>query len=237
MTNAIKIHWDETMEEKLLKKKQINNTDEKSKEYYEHLNLINNIIRHEIMNDLTVINGALILYKENKKEKILEMALDRITICIEKINRMKDLELFFSSHSDLTLYSVTDILEDVIKHHPSTTFNIEGQSQVLANECLNSVFENLISNAIIHGKIDRIDIKIEGDAKYCRISIIDQGIGIPDEIKDKIFDKKFAYGETGKTGLGLYVVREVMQYYGGYVCVEDNTPKGTIVTLVFRKVK
>jgi len=169
--------------------------------------------------------------------QIAGMALDRITICIEKINQMKDLELFYSSHSDLTIYSVTDVLEDVIKLHPSTTFNIQGQSQVLANECFNSVFDNLISNAIIHGKTDTIDIKIEGDAKYCRISIADQGIGIPDEIKDKIFDKNFAYGETGKTGLGLYVVREVMQYYGGYVCVEDNTPKGTIVTLVFRKVK
>lgn len=225
------------MEKKQLTKNLTNNTNEKSKEYYEHLNLLNEIIRHEILNDLTVINGALILYKENRKEKSLEMALDRITICIEKINQMKDLELFYSSHSDLTIYSVTDVLEDVIKLHPSTTFNIQGQSQVLANECFNSVFDNLISNAIIHGKTDTIDIKIEGDAKYCRISIADQGIGIPDEIKDKIFDKNFAYGETGKTGLGLYVVREVMQYYGGYVCVEDNTPKGTIVTLVFRKVK
>jgi len=225
------------LEKKQLTKNLTNNTNEKSKEYYEHLNLLNEIIRHEILNDLTVINGALILYKENRKEKSLEMALDRITICIEKINQMKDLELFYSSHSDLTIYSVTDVLEDVIKLHPSTTFNIQGQSQVLANECFNSVFDNLISNAIIHGKTDTIDIKIEGDAKYCRISIADQGIGIPDEIKDKIFDKNFAYGETGKTGLGLYVVREVMQYYGGYVCVEDNTPKGTIVTLVFRKVK
>ncbi|MFV9630472.1 MAG: sensor histidine kinase [Methanosarcinales archaeon] len=219
------------------KNTRFNKSEEKSKEYYKHLNLMNEILRHDILNDLTVISGAFRLYEINRKEKNLEMALDRINKCIETINRMRDLELFYSSHTDLTIFSVTDILEDVIKHYPSITFNIEGQSQILADECLTSIFENLISNAIIHGKTDAIDIKIKTDAKYCKVSIADEGIGIPDKIKKKIFDKNFAYGETGKTGLGLYVVREVMKYYGGYVCVEDNTPKGTVVTLVFIKLK
>lgn len=219
------------------KNTQFNKSEEKSKEYYKHLNLMNEILRHDILNDLTVISGAFRLYEINRKEKNLEMALDRINKCIETINRMRDLELFYSSHTDLTIFSVTDVLEDVIKHYPSITFNIEGQSQILADECFTSIFENLISNAIIHGKTDAIDIKTKTDAKYCKVSIADEGIGIPDKIKKKIFDKNFAYGETGKTGLGLYVVREVMKYYGGYVCVEDNTPKGTVVTLVFRKVK
>ncbi|KAF5424891.1 MAG: sensor histidine kinase [Candidatus Methanomarinus sp.] len=219
------------------KNTRFNKSEEKSKEYYKHLNLMNEILRHDILNDLTVISGAFRLYEINRKEKNLEMTLDRINKCIETINRMRDLELFYSSHTDLTIFSVTDVLEDVIKHYPSITFNIEGQSQILADECFTSIFENLISNAIIHGKTDAIDIKIKTDAKYCKVSIADEGIGIPDKIKKKIFDKNFAYGETGKTGLGLYVVREVMKYYGGYVCVEDNTPKGTVVTLVFRKVK
>ncbi|KAF5424044.1 MAG: Signal transduction histidine kinase [Candidatus Methanomarinus sp.] len=219
------------------KNTQFNKSEEKSKEYYKHLNLMNEILRHDILNDLTVISGAFRLYEINRKEKNLEMALDRINKCIETINRMRDLELFYSSHTDLTIFSVTDVLEDVIKHYPSITFNIEGQSQILADGCFTSIIENLISNAIIHGKTDAIDIKIKTDAKYCKVSIADEGIGIPDKIKKKIFNKNFAYGETGKTGLGLYVVREVMKYYGGYVCVEDNTPKGTVVTLVFRKVK
>lgn len=219
------------------KNTRFNKSEEKSKEYYKHLNLMNEILRHDILNDLTVISGAFRLYEINRKEKNLEMTLDRINKCIETINRMRDLELFYSSHTDLTIFSVTDVLEDVIKHYPSITFNIEGQSQILADECFTSIFENLISNAIIHGKTDTIDIKIKTDVKYCKVSIADEGIGIPDTIKKKIFDKNFAYGETGKTGLGLYVVREVMKYYGGYVCVEDNTPKGTVVTLVFRKVK
>ena len=234
MSNYSTIQNDDGIKEK---NTQFNKLEEKSKEYYMHLNLINEILRHDILNDLTVISGAFRLYKENREEKNLGMALDRTNTCIETINRMRDLELFFSSHIDLTIYSITDVLEDVIKRYPSITFNIEGQSQVLANECFTSIFENLISNAIIHGKTDTIDIKIKTDAKYCKVSIADEGIGIPDKIKKKIFDKNFAYGETGKTGLGLYVVREVMKYYGGYVCVEDNTPKGTVVTLVFRKVK
>jgi two-component system sensor kinase len=61
--------------------------------------------------------------------------------------------------------------------------------------------------------------------------IEDFGKGIPDEIKERVFEEGFAYGETGRSGLGLYIVKKVVERYGGRVEIENNSPRGTVVIL------
>ena len=58
-----------------------------------------------------------------------------------------------------------------------------------------------------------------------------QGKGIPDEIKARIFEEGFKFGETGNTGFGLYIVNRTMEKYGGSVVVKDNHPRGAIFEL------
>ena len=85
---------------------------------------------------------------------------------------------------------------------------IEGDGVVLADEALISVFDNIIRNATIHGKADKIRIKIENKDELCEIRIADNGSGIPEEIKNEIFDEGFSYGDNRGSGLGLYIVRK-----------------------------
>jgi len=177
------------------------------------------------------------LYGRTKEEELLEEASAYVNKSVELINRMRELEIFISSHRDLKLYSVTDILNNVIESYPAIAFNIEGECQVLADESLSSVIDNIIRNAVIHGKTDRIDVKIVERDKYCEIRIADYGVGIPDEIKENIFEESFVFGETGGTGLGLYIVKKAMENYGGRVRVEDNTPGGAVFVLTLRKVR
>jgi signal transduction histidine kinase len=150
---------------------------------------------------------------------------------------MRELETFVSSPRDLKLYSVTDILNNVIERYPAIAFNIEGEGQVLADESLSSVIDNIIRNAVIHGKTDRIDVNIGETGKYCEIRIADYGVGIPDEVKEKLFEESFVFGETGGTGLGLHIVKNAMENYGGRVRIEDNTPRGAVFVLALRKVR
>jgi PAS domain S-box-containing protein len=211
--------------------------EEKLEADHEHIRLINKILRHDIINDLNAINSALRLYGRSKKEELLEEASAHVNKSVKLINRMRELEIFISSHSDLKLYPVTEVLKEVVASYPAIAFNIEGEGQVLADESLSSVIDNIISNAVVHGKTDSIDIKIEGRGEYCEIRIADYGVGIPEEVKEKIFEEKFAYGETGGTGLGLYIVKKAMETYGGHVRIEDNTPRGTVFVLRLRKVR
>jgi PAS domain S-box-containing protein len=211
--------------------------EEELNAHREHIKLINKILRHDIINDLSVIKSALRLYESTKEEELLAEASAYVNKSVELINRMRELESFISSHRDLELYSVTDVCKKVLASYPAITFNIEGEGQVLADESLSSVIDNIIRNAVVHGKTDRIDIKIGERGEYCEIRIADHGVGIPDEIKEQIFEESFAYGETGGTGLGLHIVKKAMETYDGHVHVEDNTPRGAVFVLALRKVR
>ncbi len=91
---------------------------------------------------------------------------------------------------------------------------------------LRAVFENLFQNAIQHGGTDRIEVKIKSVGDFCEIRVFDYGREIPGEIKDKIFDDGFGYGGAALTGQGLYLVKKLVERYGGEIWVEDNQPSG-----------
>lgn len=103
---------------------------------------------------------------------------------------------------------------------------------VYANELLRDVFVNLIINAVKHSKEEQpltVDVNfeqvVENGKRYCRCTVEDNGPGIPAYLKDKLFNR-FQRGTTkahGK-GLGLYLVRSLVEGYGGRVWVEDRVP-------------
>ncbi|PYF75876.1 sensor histidine kinase [Pedobacter nutrimenti] len=106
---------------------------------------------------------------------------------------------------------------------------ISGESQALVN-----VLINLIDNALKYNKADpKLDIRIHNDTKYSEISIADNGIGIPPEYRDKIFEKFFRV-PTGNIhdvkgyGLGLFYVKEVILKHKGTIKVSSNQPRGTV---------
>jgi GAF domain-containing protein len=103
---------------------------------------------------------------------------------------------------------------------------------VEGDELLRDVFLNLITNAIKHSDEEKslaIDVKVEpvqdNGKKYYRCVVEDNGPGIPDDLKPKLFHR-FKRGTTkahGK-GLGLYLVRTLIESYGARVWVEDRVP-------------
>jgi signal transduction histidine kinase len=105
-----------------------------------------------------------------------------------------------------------------------------GDCYVMANELLTDVFSNIIGNAIKHSSgpltID-IDVKKvrEDGHEYCVVSVADNGPGIPDSLKQKLF-VRFQRGtaKTSGRGLGLYLVKTLVDDYHGKVWVEDRVP-------------
>ena len=101
---------------------------------------------------------------------------------------------------------------------------------VMANDLLTDVFSNIIGNAIKHSSGPlTIDISIkrvmeDGNA-YCITSVADNGPGIPDSLKGRLF-VRFQRGVTKVSGrgLGLYLVKTLVDDYHGRVWVEDRIP-------------
>jgi PAS domain S-box-containing protein len=116
---------------------------------------------------------------------------------------------------------------DVVVNIPTVQHSV-----VEANELLRDVFLNLITNAVKHSDDEKpltINVTVEpvqnNGRMYYRCVVEDNGPGIPDELKDKLFHR-FKRGATmahGK-GLGLYLVRTLVEGYHGKVWVEDRVP-------------
>lgn len=101
---------------------------------------------------------------------------------------------------------------------------------VIANDLIRDVFSNLIDNAIKHSYPDRpldvgigLSLKTIGSEEFFVVSVEDNGPGITDDIKARLFSR-FRRGDTTARGqgLGLYLVRSLIEDFGGRVWVEDR---------------
>jgi signal transduction histidine kinase len=115
---------------------------------------------------------------------------------------------------------------------------------VFADESkLGQVLRNLVDNASKYspdgGKL-KIEVATNGD--WCQVSVIDNGIGIKEEDQERIFEpfsrlKNGLLGERGGTGLGLTVVKQIVERHGGQVWVESEYGKGSRFTFTIPLVK
>ncbi len=110
---------------------------------------------------------------------------------------------------------------------------------------LTQVIDNIISNAMKYSpEGGNVTIRMEHYGKQIRVSIQDQGMGIPRESQQKIFDRFYRVDKArarsiGGTGLGLAIAKELVQAHSGEIWVESMYGKGTTIffTLPFEKKK
>jgi signal transduction histidine kinase len=99
---------------------------------------------------------------------------------------------------------------------------------------LQMAINNLLDNALKYsGKEDGVEIILKKEVEQIQLIIKDEGKGIPDEEKKKVFNKFYRVGnlhtkEAKGTGLGLYLSKKILEQHGGNIIVTDNEPKGSI---------
>lgn len=81
-------------------------------------------------------------------------------------------------------------------------------------------------------KSPRILVSVVAEAKKVKIQVADNGVGIADDVKDKIFEPKFTTKTSGM-GLGLGMVRNIVENYGGTITFTSQEGKGTVFTVKF----
>jgi signal transduction histidine kinase/tetratricopeptide (TPR) repeat protein len=99
---------------------------------------------------------------------------------------------------------------------------------------LEQVVGNLITNAMKYGAGKRIEITIERDATHARLQVRDRGIGIAPEDTERIFERferAVSVRHYGGFGIGLWLVREIVQALGGTVEVESTQGEGSTFTV------
>ncbi len=131
--------------------------------------------------------------------------------------------------------SVEAVLRAVTRLYPDTRFDLDGNHDVevaIERQDLDEILGNLIENAAKYGG-GSVFVTVDpapGEPGWCEIWVEDDGIGIPEEERPRIFDRG-ARLDTGKpgTGLGLAIVRDVAEIYGGTVELDESEDMGGLL--------
>ena len=197
------------------------------------------LMGHDINNLHQIALGYLEQAMEKQSEAVQREYLDKLTEVLQRsaqlIQNVRKIRKLHEGVLRSELVDVCQLLRDVQKAygavpHKQVTINLNGieHCPVQANELLYDVFSNLVSNAIKHTG-DHADIVVDLDVVrnqgicYCRVLVEDDGPGIPDDFKGKVFNRLLKGSKNAKgMGLGLYLVKSLVESYGGRVWVEDR---------------
>ncbi len=137
---------------------------------------------------------------------------------------------------------VQRVVEDLAGYAPNQQvvfdLNLESVSQGSCDqEALSRVIENLLTNAVkFSPQGGRVEIRLGLEGDTLRLEVEDQGIGIPAQEQEQLF-QPFQRSRSAKqkgipgTGLGLYVCRRIVEEHGGTITLESEEGKGTTVTV------
>ncbi len=211
--------------------------EETLEEQRDNLQVLNQVVRHDIRNNLSIIKMYAELLEEDVESDDLDTIIEQTEDAIELSKSAKDLtNVMLEDSPELDETDLGSLLDEIIDNHRSAfpesqiINNADDQMDVLADEMLSAVFRNLLKNAILHNDKDMptVEVTTEYRDTVVRITVADNGPGIPDDMKEEIFAK----GETGLesegTGIGLYLVQRLVNRYRGDVWVKDNDPEGSV---------
>lgn len=200
-------------------------------------------IAHEIKNPLTPMKLSIQHLQRALKEqpeKATEIAPRVTETLIEQIDNLSEIATAFSSFAkmpkaDKEMIDIVAILNSVVDLFKNDQIEIkkEYKSEAIKvyadkNQMI-SVFNNLIKNAIqaTEEKNDKlIAIEINKEINNVIISISDNGVGIPNEMKNKIFTPNFTTKSSG-TGLGLAISKQIIENSNGEIWFNSSENNGT----------
>jgi signal transduction histidine kinase len=210
------------------------------REQTEQMKFFNSVLRHDVGNGMEVIRrNAQLLSRDgegdtaSRADTILTWSNDLIDLT-GKVRRMLD-AVVGDGDFELTPMALNPILDERIEQvasmdeHVTIELSSPDDVRVYADDMLDAVLGNLLSNAVEHNDQEepRIDVEVTEREQTVCIEIADNGPGISDDAKDRIF----RWGETRHAsdgGFGLYFVKTMIESYGGSVTVRDNDPRGTV---------
>ncbi len=201
-------------------------------------------VAHEIKNPLTPMKLSLqhlqfAIKKDSPRRD--ELTNDVAQTIIEQIDHLSKIASDFSAFANISyarrekiilndiLASITSLYQGYEKVELSYTPPVE-EIEIEADKTqINRVFTNLVQNAVQAIPEDRkakISIKTRIEDYFAIIQIEDNGEGIKDDLKDRIFTPNFTTKTSG-TGLGLAICKKIIQQYDGDIWFETTVGKGS----------
>ncbi len=201
---------------------------------------------HELRTPLVTVRGYAELYRMGaiKSKQDLAEAMGRIESeairmsglveSLLTLTRMDELENMKKKPSDLIDLAQASV-KDASVAHQEISFRVSTEMKTCILEIdgdrIKQVLTNLLANASRFApKSSEVTVEIKDLGESIRVSIIDRGEGVPESLREKIFDRFYRIDnsrnrETGGSGLGLAIAKSIIDAHGGKIWV-DQTPGG-----------
>jgi two-component system, OmpR family, phosphate regulon sensor histidine kinase PhoR len=213
-------------------------------------------VTHELKSPLASIK----LYMETIQKRKLEHSqiMDFAGKCLLDVDRLNDMveNMLLASKIENRSYSfpkeqfnLSILVDSVVNRlqinkcdfsQQLINAEIEPKVEITGDKfALTSVVTNLIENAVKYSQpCAEVNVKLFRKDGQVYLMVADQGIGIADNEKSRIFDKFYRVGSedtrnTKGTGLGLYIVKQVLEKHEASIRVKDNIPEGSVFEVVF----
>jgi signal transduction histidine kinase len=207
------------------------------------------MVGHDIRNPLQAITGDLYLAKteltsvpESEEKNNIQESLTEIEKNVDYINKIvQDLQDYArplnpnSGEADLKLIIEKMIQKNGIPKNINVSVKVEDEARKVVADAdyLNPILYNLVTNAVqAMPKGGKLTIRVYKEANDIIISVKDNGVGIPEAVKGKLFTPMFTTKSKGQ-GFGLPVVKRMIESLGGTVSFESHAGKGTTFTVRF----
>ncbi len=157
---------------------------------------------------------------------------------VRKIRKIRNVNV-----SETEEVELDSLIENAIEKNKMKEFyqdcNISYQKTdciIMGGYLLEEAFNQLIDNSLRHSDCNNIRIRSESCDGTCTVIIEDDGKGIPDDIKDDIFEMSWSGKGKRGSGVGLYLVKQILNEHGGNIELKESELGGTRFDITMRKV-
>ena len=208
-------------------------------------------ITHELKTPIAVTKLNLETLQKRKLDETQQQRLIQNTI--QEANRLNALcnNMLLASQIEAGAYRITkeetnlsdlvnECVNDFTIRFPQRAIHKEIHNELFINGDklqLQMAINNLIDNAIKYSPKDSpVTVSLKKENNLINLSIKDEGKGIAEDEKQKVFDKfyRISNKEAKGTGLGLYLTKKIAQQHKAKIFVSDNTPAGSNFTILFK---
>ncbi|MFT4848694.1 MAG: two-component system nitrogen regulation sensor histidine kinase NtrY [Sediminicola sp.] len=209
-------------------------------------------VAHEIKNPLTPMRLTVQSFQRKfdpSNPKIREKLDEYTNTIIQQIDTMSSIASAFSTYATmpaqkdetLNIVKITKLALDIF-NEDFIYFSSEVDEIIIKFDRtqLIRVVTNLVKNSV-HAiaqkqpEEPRISVRVLSEGHSVSISVTDNGVGVSDEHKHKIFEPKFTTKSSGM-GLGLAMVKNIVETYNGHIALDSSLEKGTTFIVTFPKV-
>ncbi|MFY9749580.1 MAG: CHASE4 domain-containing protein [Methanoregula sp.] len=206
-----------------------------------YLDIYLDVITYEILNAMMGLRGYAEYLKDTAREnekKFLKKIIDLAQKSSNVIRNIETISRIYKMQPGVVAINLEEIVKKEMAARQNVHITLEGcDRMVRANDMLGVVFDNLFSNSLKFGGSGvsiNVSARDVGEGTL-EISVADNGPGISDEMKPGVFDRFAKDTKTRSSyGLGLHIVKMLVEGYGGKVWAEDRIPGDSSSGVVIR---